>query len=92
MSSARGKSLKAITRDIADGYVTINPIFLKPFEHLAIKELYQEISKTQTEVRGEKFPFNDIDGIRLRNLRLQRLYQALIVIKTFARERRILLV
>ncbi|GAB4482383.1 MAG: hypothetical protein OHK006_00630 [Thermodesulfovibrionales bacterium] len=92
MLSARGKSLKAITRDIADGYVTVNPIFLKPFQAEALKELHAEMSKAQAEVRSEKFPFSDIEAIRLRNLRLQRLYSALVVIKNFAKERRISLV
>ncbi len=89
MPSARGKSIKALTRDISDGYVFVNPIFLKSFEHEVLKDLYHEIGKTQNEIRSEKFPFNNIEAIRLRNLRLQRLYSSLMIIRNFARERRI---
>jgi hypothetical protein len=88
----RGKSLKAITYDIAEGYVVVNPIFLKPLDDDSLKGLYHELVKTQTEIRGEKFPYGDTQAIRWRNTRLQRLYSASMIIKNFARERRIILI
>lgn len=92
MANIRGKSNKALTMDVAEGYVAINPIFLKPFDPETLKEFYHEIDKTQKFLRSEKFPANDIEAIRMRNLKLQRLYLATVVIRTFARERRIMLV
>jgi hypothetical protein len=89
MPSARGKSLKALIRDVADGYVAVNPLFLKSFEPEILKEFYHEISKGQNDVRLERFPTNDINAIRLRNVKLQRLYSATMIIRNFARERRI---
>jgi len=88
----RGKSLKAITYDIAEGYVVVNPIFLKPLDDDSLKGLYHELMKTQTEIRGDKFPHGDTQAIRWRNTRLQRLYSASMIIKNFARERRIILI
>jgi len=88
----RGKSNKALTMDVAEGYVTVNPIFLKPFDSETLKEFYHEIDKTQKILRSEKFPINDIGAIRIRNLKLQRLYLATVIIRTFARERRISLI
>lgn len=92
MGNIRGKSLRMIAQDISEGYVTVNPIFLKPFDQENLKELYQMVLKSQAEIRGEKFPFGDIQAIRWRNMRLQRLHTASIIIKTFARDKRILLV
>lgn len=92
MANVRGKSNKAIIMDVAEGYIAVNPIFLKPFAPEALKELYHEIDKTQKFIRSEKFPANDIEAIRMRNLKLQRLYLATVVIRTFARERRIALI
>ncbi len=89
MANFRGKSFKAIVRDVAEGYAVINPIFLKPFEASAIKTLYHEMLKHQTEVRGEHFPHDDIKAIRWRNLRLQRLNAAAMIIRNYAREKRI---
>jgi hypothetical protein len=84
----KGKSLEAITKDIADGYVAVNPIFLKSFDEEALKGFYQAIQKTQAKVRAEAFPAGDLPAIRMRNLYLQRLHQATIVVRNFARTRR----
>lgn len=91
MPSIRGKSLKAITYDISEGYLTVNPILLKSIEDISLKELYHEIMKTQSEIRAEKFPHGNPQAIRGRNIKLQRLHQALVIIKNFARERRIII-
>ena len=92
MPNVRGKSLKALTLDIAEGYVAVNPIFLKLFVPDQLKEMYKEITKTQNDIRGERFPTNDLMAIRSRNLKLQRLHSASMIIRNFAKERRILLV
>jgi superfamily I DNA and RNA helicase len=89
MSNFRGKSLRAIAQDISEGYVTVNPIFLKPFDDEGLKKLYQEIMKVQAEIRAEKFPYNDVQAIRWRNMRLQRLHTAAMILKNFARDRRV---
>jgi len=88
----RGKSLAAIAKDIADGYVSLNPIILKKFDQDAYKALHQQIRQRQMEARAEKFPTNDIPGIRKRNLRMQRLHAAMFILEQSARERRISLV
>ncbi|MBP1674052.1 MAG: hypothetical protein H6Q24_190 [Bacteroidetes bacterium] len=92
MPNVRGKSLKALTLDVADGYITVNPIFLKLFEPEQLKEIIREIANAQNDIRGEKFPTNDLFAIRTRNLKLQRLHAASMIIRNFAKERRILLV
>lgn len=92
MPTIRGKSLKAVAYDIAEGYVIVNPLFLKPLDEDSLRGIYHELMKTQVEIRGEKFPHNEPQAIRWRNTRLQRLYSASMIIKNFARERRIILV
>ncbi len=87
MITLRGKSLVATAKDIAEGYVTVNPIFLKPLDSETLKALYQQVSKVHTEVRGEKFPFGNVIAIRARNIKLQRLHNATIVIRNFAKEK-----
>ncbi|HWR71926.1 MAG TPA: hypothetical protein VN604_02025 [Nitrospirota bacterium] len=87
-SGFKGKSLKAIMNDVAEGLISINPLFLKKFDAEMIKELYEGISKTMTLVRNEKVLFNDTIALRNRNLKLQRLHNALIIVKNTAREKR----
>jgi hypothetical protein len=89
VANVRGKSVKAVIRDVADGFVTVNPLFLKGFEQQTIRDLLRDITKVQTEIRSERFPTNDVNAIRARNLKLQRLYAAGMVIKNYAKERRI---
>lgn len=92
MPNVRGKSLKLIARDVSDGYTAINPLFLKPFEAETLKELYQEMIKASAEIRAEKFPHGEAEAIRWRNLRLQRLHTSAMIIRTYARDRRISLI
>lgn len=89
MTEFRGKSVQAMVRDIADGYVSVNPIFLKSFGDEGLKVLFQQIHKIQAEVRGTPFPTNNTEMIRQRNMKLQRLHGAAIVIRHYARSRRI---
>lgn len=90
-STIRGKGLKAVVRDVAEGYVTVNPIFLKSFDTQTLKAFYGEMSKVQVEIRSEKFPTHDIAAIRRRNIRLQRIYSAVMIVRHFAKERKIAL-
>lgn len=89
MANIRGKSYKAIAYDVAEGYIAVNPIFLKPLEPEVIKELYEELVKIQAAIRAEKIKHGDIEAIRWRNMRLQRLHSASMIIKNFVRERRL---
>ncbi len=87
----RGKSPKAVATDIAEGYVAVNPLFLKPLDEQMMKELYQEIQKVASEIRAEKFPHGDVMAIRRRNTRLSKLHTAAMIIRNYARERRTIL-
>jgi hypothetical protein len=89
MPNVRGKSLKALIRDVAEGYVAVNPLFLKPFDSETLRDFYREIAKVQVEIRSERFPTGDVNAIRERNVKLQRLYSATMVIRNYLRERRI---
>jgi hypothetical protein len=84
----RGKSLSAIAKDVADGFIVFNPLVLKSLDASAYRELLHQLKKAQQTARAAKFPTNDIDGIRKRNMRLQRLHQALTILEHEARERR----
>lgn len=85
----RGKSLQAVVKDIAEGFFFLNPLVLKRFEKEDIKKLHHQLRKTQSEVRAEKFPIHDVLSIRHRNMKLQRLHNALIVLEHNAKERKI---
>jgi hypothetical protein len=89
VGNIRGKSYKAVAFDVSEGYTSVNPLFLKPLDSETIKEFYIELLKTQGEVRNEHFKTGDLQAIRWRNMRLQRLHSATMIIKNYARERKI---
>ncbi|MFA5073397.1 MAG: hypothetical protein WC539_05815 [Nitrospirota bacterium] len=86
---ARGKSMKAVASDVAEGYVIINPLFIKKFNKEMVKSLYEHINKAMNVIRIEKVSYSDVAALRTRNMKLQRLHNTLIVLRNFAREKRI---
>ena len=47
-SGFRGKSMKAVAVDVAEGYVSVNPLFLKKFDKDMVKDLYEHLTKAMT--------------------------------------------
>jgi hypothetical protein len=88
-SGFKGKSMKAVAADVAEGYVSVNPLFLKKFDKDMIKDLYDNLNKALTGTRNEKVSLSDQLLLRTRNLKLQRLHNAMIILRNIAREKRI---
>jgi hypothetical protein len=88
-SGFRGKSMRVVAIDVAEGYISVNPLFLKKFDKDMVKELYDHLNKALTGTRNEKVDFTDLMVLRTRNLKLQRLHNAIIVLRNIAREKRI---
>ena len=88
-SGFRGKSMKAVAFDVAEGYVSLNPLFLKKFDKDMLKDLYENLNKAMTAARNMKVELSDQAAVRTRNMKLQRLHNAMIIIRNQAREKRI---
>ena len=88
----RGKNVKMTVIDIAEGFTIVNPILLKSLDEDTLKELHAALHKHMVDIRREKFPFHDPEALRLRNMKLQRLNNSDVVVRAFAKTRRILLI
>ncbi len=88
-SGFKGKSMKMVTMDVAEGFITVNPLFLKRFDNAMIKDLFENLNKTMILVRNEKIDLTNQASVRTRNMKLQRLHNTLIIIRNTAREKRI---
>lgn len=77
------KSLLAVVSDITEGFIAVNPLFLKKLSEDELKKLQEFLIKKERQIRAEPFPFNEPLLIRKRNLRLQRIHKAMIVVKNF---------
>jgi hypothetical protein len=84
-----GKSMKAVANDVGEGYMSINPLVLKKFDKDMIKDLFEHLSKAMTTARNVAVPLTDMVAMRNKNMRLQRLHNALIILRNTAREKRI---
>jgi hypothetical protein len=85
----RGKSMRVVAIDVAEGYISVNPLLLKKFDKDMVKELNDHLNKALTSTRNEKTDFTDQTALRSRNMKLQRLHNAMIVLRNIAREKRI---
>jgi hypothetical protein len=88
-SGFRGKSMKSVATDVAEGYVSVNPLFLKKFDKDMVKDLYDNLNKSLTSTRNGKIDLTDQSALRIRNMKLQRLHNAMIILRNTAREKRI---
>ena len=88
-SGFKGKSMKMVAMDVAEGFITINPLFLKKFDKEMTKDLFDNLNKTLTFIRNDKIDFTNQAALRMRNLKLQRMHNAMIIIRNVAREKRI---
>jgi hypothetical protein len=88
-SAFRGKSMRVVAVDVAEGYISVNPLFLKKFDKEMIKDLFDHLNKAMTGTRNEKIDLTNQASVRVRNMKLQRLHNAMIIIRNTAREKRI---
>jgi hypothetical protein len=82
---------QALAKDIADGFVFVNPIFFRKFEESDYKELYYHMIKVQKTVRAETPDLRDHMAVRQRNMRLQRLNNSLMILKHQCKLKKVLL-
>jgi hypothetical protein len=88
-SGFKGKSMRVVAIDVAEGFISVNPLFLKRFDKDMLKELYDHLNKALTGTRNEKIDLTNQVSLRTRNMKLQRLHNAMIIIRNIAREKRI---
>jgi len=87
-SGFKGKSMKVVAMDVAEGLISVNPLFLKKFDKDMIKELFEFLNKALISTRNEKIDLANQASVRTRNMKLQRLHNSMIIIRNIAREKR----
>jgi hypothetical protein len=87
MAGFQGGSAWKMAQDITEGYATVNLHTLKRFQMADLKKLAFELGKFERTIRGEQVPLDDIDAIKAKNRKLQRIAQALMMMRDFAQRR-----
>ncbi len=78
-----------MARDIADGYILISPSSLKSMTPADIKTIKQSIAIVQREIRAEQVPLENVMEVKKKNMKLQRLSQALMIISSHCKQKNI---
>ena len=79
----------AMARDIGDGFLSLSPTALKKYTPADLKVINNSLQQVLREVRGEAVSQDDQEAVRRKNLRIQRLNQAIMNLAHYCRQRRI---
>lgn len=78
-----------MARDIADGYVLVTERSFVRMNAGDLDKIGFEIERRLREIRGAQPDLEDIQALKLRNRKLQRLSQARTIMQAFRRKRRV---
>lgn len=82
-------SPKKMAQDIADGFMMLSPPMLKSYTPADIKIVLANLAIVTRDIRGEQIPLDDVMALKARNMKLSRLNQAEVVIRSYCKKRRI---
>jgi hypothetical protein len=83
MSKFLGGSAFSMARGIADGYHLVTERTFKGMSTPEISQLSQEMDSHLREVRGEQAPLEDMEAVKARNRKIQRLNTALMILRNY---------
>lgn len=69
--------------DVAEGYVMLNPPFLKKYERHEVETLLKEMEKLSRDLRGTVVAADDAEANQTKNRKLLRLSQATVVLQNW---------
>lgn len=78
-----------MAREIGDGFRSLSPASLKKYTPADLKVINTSLQQVLREVRGEAISSEDVEAIRRKNLRMQRLNQAVVMLTNYCRQQRI---
>lgn len=88
MSKFIGGSAYAMARDIGEGYVSVTERTFKSMTGADMNKLLFELDRFLRELRGSQSATDDIDVVKARNRKIQRLNTAVMVARTYSQKHR----
>ena len=80
---------KGLALDISEGYFSLTPPILKKFTPPELKTINQNLNLVLRETRSEAVDTGNVETIRHKSLRIQRLNQALMILSNYCKHQRI---
>ncbi len=72
-----------VVSEIADGYTTLSPAFLKRYQEPELNSLNVELERQTREVRSQVLAADDVEGVQKKNRKLLRLSAAAQVLSAY---------
>lgn len=88
MSKFIGGSAYAMARDIGEGYVSVTERTFKSMTDADMTQLAFEIDRFLRDLRGSQSATDDIDVVKARNRKIQRLNTAIMITRTYRQKHR----
>jgi hypothetical protein len=88
MAGFLGGSAFGMAKDIAEGYHLVTERTFKAMSHAEVDQLAFELDRCLRDARGEQAPLNDLVLVKARNRRIQRLNQALMILRSYKQKTR----
>lgn len=82
-------SPKKMAQDVADGFVMLSPPMLRSYTPADFKVILANLALVTRELRQEQIPLENVPALKSRNMKLSRLHQAEIVVRSYCKKRRI---
>ena len=82
-------SPKKLAQDIAEGFVSLSPVTLKPYTPADMKIVMAHLAQVQREIRQLQVSQEDVLLIKAKNMRLSRIRQAEVVVRSYCKKMRI---
>lgn len=79
---------KKMAEDISNGLISLNKAVLKKYTPADLKMISNNLTTVQREIRSSFVDQNDFDGVKLKNQRMQRINQALLVLRNYCKVHR----
>lgn len=83
-----GGSAYAMARDITEGFILVTERTFKTMQRSEVDQLAFEMDRYLREIRGEQPALDDMAAIQLRNRRISRINQAMIMVRAYQQKRR----
>ncbi len=80
---------KKLAQDIAEGFLSLSPPGLKKYNPADLKVILNNLSLVQREWRQTQVPQEEVLLVKAKNMRLSRLNQAEMVLRSYCKKQRI---
>ena len=82
-------SPKKLAQDIAEGFFAVTPPMLKKYTPADLKTLLGNLAIVARELRQQQIPLEDVQELKMRNMKISRTNQAEMVIRAYCKKMRI---